>query len=116
MVFPNPRLCQALVDRLTDRAHIIETDDAAAPARSDLAPFSFAELAKDLQTVWSAPTTDARLKKRIVRTVIHEAVADLDDDISPMRLAISATLVNARFQRASSSPATKRFRGSAASY
>lgn len=24
-VFPNPRLCQALVDRLTDRAHIIET-------------------------------------------------------------------------------------------
>ena len=25
------------------------------------------------------PTTDARLKKRIVRTLIHEAIADLDD-------------------------------------
>lgn len=24
-VFPNPRLCKALLDRITDRAHIIET-------------------------------------------------------------------------------------------
>jgi DNA replication protein DnaC len=24
-VFPNPRLCSALLDRITDRAHIIET-------------------------------------------------------------------------------------------
>jgi DNA replication protein DnaC len=24
-VFPNPRLCKAILDRLTDRAHIIET-------------------------------------------------------------------------------------------
>ena len=24
-VFPNPRLCKALLDRMTDRAHIIET-------------------------------------------------------------------------------------------
>ncbi len=24
-VFPNPRLCKALLDRVTDRAHIIET-------------------------------------------------------------------------------------------
>ncbi len=29
--------------------------------------------------MWSASTTDARLKKRIVRTLIHEALADLDD-------------------------------------
>jgi len=29
----------------------------------------------DLKAVWSAPPTDARLKKRIVRTVIHEVVA-----------------------------------------
>jgi DNA replication protein DnaC len=25
-VFPNPRLCKALLDRITDRAHIIETE------------------------------------------------------------------------------------------
>ena len=30
--------------------------------------------------IWSAPTTDVRLKKRIVRTLIHEAVADLDEE------------------------------------
>ena len=29
-------------------------------------------LADDLQTVWQAPTTDVRLKKRIVRAVIKE--------------------------------------------
>jgi hypothetical protein len=29
---------------------------------------------------WSAPTIDARLKKRIARTVIHEVFADIDTD------------------------------------
>ena len=57
----------------------IAEHDADAPRQSDLAPTSFAALAEDLQAVWSAPTTDVRLKKRIVRTVIHEAIADLDD-------------------------------------
>ncbi len=51
-------------------------------------PVSFADLATDLQTVWSAPTTDARLKKRIVRTVIQEAVADLDDATAEIVIAI----------------------------
>jgi len=41
-------------------------------------PVSLATLAADLKSVWSAPTTDARLKKRVVRTVIHEVVADID--------------------------------------
>ena len=42
----------------------------------------FAHLGANLKTVWSAPTTDARLKKRIVRTLIHEVVADIDDTTS----------------------------------
>jgi len=41
-------------------------------------PVSFINLAGDLQSVWNAPTTDARLKKRIVRTLIHEVIADID--------------------------------------
>ena len=41
-------------------------------------PASLATLAADLKTVWTAPSTDARLKKRIVRTVIHEVIADID--------------------------------------
>ena len=50
-----------------------------------------AALAKDLQTVWSTPTTDARLKKRIVRTVIQEVVADIDDEASEIVLLIHWT-------------------------
>jgi len=61
--------------------------DAAAPPR-DAAPVSFAALAEDLQAVWSAPTTDARLKKRIVRTVVQEAVADLDEMTSEIVILI----------------------------
>ncbi len=56
-------------------ARIAEHDQAAAT--STPATLSFDALADDLQAVWSAPGTDARLRKRIVRTVIHEAVADI---------------------------------------
>ena len=64
--------------RVAEIERRIVEHDAAAP-RLDPTPISFAALAEDLEAVWSAPTTDARLKKRIVRTVIHEAVADLDE-------------------------------------
>ena len=56
----------------------IAEHDAAAP-RPAPTPIALETLAADLQSIWSAPTTDARLKKRIVRTLIHEAVADLDE-------------------------------------
>lgn len=45
-------------------------------------------LAGNLRAVWTAPSTDARLKKRIVRTLIHEVVADLDDVASEIVLVI----------------------------
>ena len=51
-------------------------------------PVSLATLAADLKSVWTAPTTDARLKKRIVRTVIHEVVADIDADAAEVVLLI----------------------------
>lgn len=66
----------------------IADHDAAAPRRADIAPLSFAELAQDLKIIWAAPTTDARLKKRIVRTVIHEAIADLDDETAEIVLVL----------------------------
>jgi len=40
----------------------------------------FKNLAFDLEVVWNDPATDARLKKRIVRTLIHEVVADIDHE------------------------------------
>jgi hypothetical protein len=51
-------------------------------------PASLAALAADLKTVWIAPSTDARLKKRIVRTVIHEVVADIDADAAEIVLLV----------------------------
>ena len=66
----------------------IAEHDAAAPRQTDLAPISFVALADDLETVWSASTTDVRLKKRIVRTVIHEAIADLDDAAAEIVIVI----------------------------
>src|SRR5689334_4146649 len=69
----------------------IADHDAAAPRRPALEPISFGALADDLEAVWTAPTTDARLKKRIVRTVIREAVADLDDATAEIVIVVHWT-------------------------
>jgi DNA invertase Pin-like site-specific DNA recombinase len=65
----------------------IAAHDAATVAPS-IDPISLTTLAADLKSVWTAPTTDARLKKRIVRTVIHEVVADIDADAAEIVLLI----------------------------
>jgi hypothetical protein len=49
---------------------------------------SLGTLATDLKSVWAAPSTDARLKKRIVRTVIHEVIADIDSNAAEIVLVI----------------------------
>jgi DNA invertase Pin-like site-specific DNA recombinase len=69
----------------------IAAHDAAMPRPLPALTTGIAALATDLQTVWSAPTTDARLKKRIVRTVIQEVVADIDDEASEIVLLIHWT-------------------------
>jgi hypothetical protein len=51
-------------------------------------PAALATLAADLKSVWAAPTTDARLKKRIVRTMIQEVVADLDPEAAEIILVV----------------------------
>ena len=74
-------------------AHMAEVEgklaahDAATPAPA-IDPAALGVLASNLRTVWSAPTTDARLKKRVVRTLIHEVVADIDDVASEIILII----------------------------
>ena len=49
---------------------------------------SFQELAKDIARVWDDPRTDVRLKKRIVRTLIEEIVADVDGASSEVVLLV----------------------------
>lgn len=74
-------------------AHVAEVEgkiaahDTAIPAAA-IEPSSLGVLASNLKAVWSAPTTDARLKKRIVRTLIHEVVADIDDAASEIVLVV----------------------------
>jgi len=58
------------------------------PRSIPLSAHQIAALAGNLRAVWTAPSTDARLKKRIVRTLIHEVVADLDDVLSEIVLVI----------------------------
>lgn len=66
----------------------IAAHETTAAPHAPLSPAQAEALAGDLRQVWSAPATDARLKKRVVRTVIREVVADIDDDASEIVLLI----------------------------
>lgn len=45
-------------------------------------------LGEDLASVWDRPATDMRLKKRVVRTVIEEIVANVDEERAVVELVI----------------------------
>jgi DNA invertase Pin-like site-specific DNA recombinase len=64
----------------------IATHDAATP--EPRGPVALDAMAGDLKSVWRAPTTDARLKKRIVRSVIQEIVADIDAEAAEIVLLV----------------------------
>jgi len=93
---PENRLVAAELEMRWNRAleHVDEIEgkiaehDAVTPKPSAVSLTDLTALAADLPAVWSAPTTDARLKKRIVRTVIQEVVADIDDEASQIALLI----------------------------
>src|SRR5208337_260995 len=80
---------RALV-RVADVENKIVAHEAASPAPT-IDPAALTSLGANLDTVWSAPTTDARLKKRIVRTLIQEVVADIDDDASEIVIIVHWT-------------------------
>jgi hypothetical protein len=69
----------------------IAAHDRAAPSRSQLSAGSVANLADDLRTVWQVPTTDARVKKRIVGAVIKEVVVDIDAEAGEIILLLHWT-------------------------
>jgi len=48
----------------------------------------FDDLAAKLETVWNCPDTDIRLKKRIVRALIHEVVVDVNPPAGEVILVI----------------------------
>ncbi len=66
----------------------IAAHDAAMPQPASTSLKEIDGLAADLKAVWKDPQTDARLKKRIVRTLIQEIIADIDGDASEIVLLI----------------------------
>ncbi len=77
---------RALAHAAEVESKIAKHDAATAAPIAD--PASLGVLASNLKTVRDAPTTDARLKKRIVRTLVHEIVADIDDAASEIVLIV----------------------------
>jgi DNA invertase Pin-like site-specific DNA recombinase len=61
--------------------HVQREEQIAVPSRED-----FLNLATQLETLW--PDADARLRKRIVRALIHEVVVDVDDTAAEVVLII----------------------------
>jgi DNA invertase Pin-like site-specific DNA recombinase len=73
----------------TVRALELRVAETAAGSQAAAATIDeFSDLARDLEEVWTSPTADARLKKRIVRTLIEEVVADVDPDSSEIVLHV----------------------------
>jgi DNA invertase Pin-like site-specific DNA recombinase len=58
--------------------------------RQDVVPTreAFEHLAADLERVWGSPQADVRLKKRLLRTLIHEVVVDVDAEAGEVILVI----------------------------
>jgi hypothetical protein len=66
------------LERVTNLQERIEPHDRQVPAPTSATPDDLVSLAIDLKTIWADPATDARLKKRLVRTLIHEVIADIE--------------------------------------
>jgi DNA invertase Pin-like site-specific DNA recombinase len=63
--------------------HVHDRGQPVVPTRDE-----FEHLAADLETVWNNPHADVRLKKRLVRTLIHEIVVDTDPEAGEVILVI----------------------------
>ena len=70
------------IDAQIERHHG-HLDRAVAPSTQD-----FHNLAANLEAVWNDPETDARLKKRILRTLIRDIVVDVDDQAGEVVLIL----------------------------
>jgi len=79
----NRALEQVRVLELKIEEHAHRQAEAGTPT-----PEEFEGLAADLEAIWNDDHTDARLKKRIVRTLIREVVVDVDAQAGEVILVI----------------------------
>ena len=57
-------------------------------ARPPVSPSLFTDLHGELERAWNDANTDARLKKRILRTLIEDIIVDIDDEASEVDLVV----------------------------
>jgi hypothetical protein len=76
------------LERVSNLQERIDAHDREVPAPTSATPDDFVSLAGDLKTIWADPGTDARLKKRIVRTLIHEVIADIEPQAGEIVLVL----------------------------
>jgi hypothetical protein len=93
---PENRLVTAELERRWNLAlqhiHEIEARIHRHGAESDRVPTAadedLSQLATQLEAIWADPTTSAQLKKRIVRTLIEEVLADVNSSRGEILLTI----------------------------
>lgn len=71
------RRWNATLERVTELERRIEQEAQHRKALEPPTSESFLTLARDVHRVWNDPRTDNRLKKRIIRALIEEVVADV---------------------------------------
>jgi len=76
------------LERVADLQDRIDAHEGQRPAQTSATPDDFVSLASELKTVWADPATDAQLKKRIVRTLIHEVIADIEPQAGEIILVL----------------------------
>jgi DNA invertase Pin-like site-specific DNA recombinase len=74
--------------RVVDLQTRIEKHHGSGCENSPASLDEFEDLAADLDAVWNNPETDVRLKKRIVRTLIQDVMADVDSEVGEIILTI----------------------------
>jgi DNA invertase Pin-like site-specific DNA recombinase len=79
---------EAALVRVHELERRLATEEDSADACAAPMPDDFADLARELEEVWRSPQSDARLKKRIVRTLIEEVIADVDSGAGEIILQI----------------------------
>jgi Recombinase/Resolvase, N terminal domain/Recombinase zinc beta ribbon domain len=96
LVDPENRLVSEELERRWNAAlaKVLELERRIEEARhhhhqmTPCGPQLFQALHTDLQAVWNEPKTDARLKKRIVRTLLEEVIADVDSQAGEVALVL----------------------------
>jgi hypothetical protein len=76
------------LERVRETEERLAELESEAARRAPAAINDLGELAADFQSVWDAPGTDVRLKKRLLRTLIQEIVVDTDSSAGETLLLI----------------------------